>query len=365
MTDKVCIDLVLRDMGLSYKRGKEAVYPELVETDKGDSKTTYIYNTVIGLPEKVLKSLDELLASTLDKEVKVEYKKFLRITVYEEKMPNKVFYHEIPHKKGWVVPLGKNIEGWHFHDFDKTPHMTIAGTTRFGKTVHLKSTTTYLIEHHPEDVEFIYIDLKGGLEFHRYRNLKQVRHVCKDAEEAYAVLHDLHKDIEKRMDYFLKKGWSNIVDSPIQKRLFVVIDEAAQLAPEKWMSKEMKSMLNSCQWYLSEIARVAGGLGIRLIYATQYPTADTLPRQIKQNSDIKVSYRLPSDYASKVAIDVYGAETLPSDIKGRALIKTHELKEVQAPLITDNTMWKRVKKYAINKTNPPKETRADDSIEIG
>jgi DNA segregation ATPase FtsK/SpoIIIE, S-DNA-T family len=365
MTDKACIDLVFRDMGLHHKREKEAVYPILVDADKGDSKTTYIYNTVVGLPDKALKALDELLARTLDKEVKVEYKKFLRITVYEEKMPAKVFYHEVPQRKGWVVPLGKNVEGWHFHDFDKTPHMTIAGTTRFGKTVNLKSITTYLIENHPENVEFVYLDLKGGLEFHRYRNLKQVRHVCKDAVEAFAVLQDLHKDITNRMDYFLEKGWSNIVDSPIQKRLFIIVDEAAQLAAEKWMTKEMKSMLVSCQWYLSEIARVAGGLGVRLIYATQYPTADTLPRQIKQNSDIKVSYRLPSDYASKVAIDVYGAETLPSDIKGRALIKTHELKEVQTPMITDKEMLRRVKKYAINKTDVKKEKRADDTIEIG
>jgi DNA segregation ATPase FtsK/SpoIIIE, S-DNA-T family len=365
MTDKACIDLVFRDMGLHHKREKEAVYPVLIDTDKGDSKTTYVYNTVVGLPDKALKVLEELLARTLDKEVKVEYKKFLRVTVYEGKIPNKVMYYEIPKRNGWVVPLGKNIEGWHFHDFDKTPHMTVSGTTRFGKTVLLKTMTTYLIEQHPDNVEFIYIDLKGGLEFYRYRHLKQVQHVCKDANEAFEVLHDLHENVKKRMDYFLDKEWSNVVDSPIQKRLFVVVDEAAQLSSEKWMSKDMKSKLSACQWYLSEIARVAGGLGVRLVYATQYPTADTLPRQIKQNSDIKVSYRLPSGYASDVAIDAKGAELLPSDIKGRALIKTHELKEVQTPLITDHEMHRRLRKYAINKTDRPQTKGTDDTIEIG
>ena len=36
---------------------------------------------------------------------------------------------------------------------------------------------------------------------------------------------------------------------------------------------------------LSHIARIGGALGFRLIFCTQYPTGDTLPRQVKQNSD--------------------------------------------------------------------------------
>ncbi|MEM5591955.1 hypothetical protein AAHH67_09825 [Niallia circulans] len=96
---------------------------------------------------------------------------------------------------------------------------------------------------------------------------------------------------------------------------------------------------------LSEVARVAGALGYRLIYATQYPTADTLPRQIKQNADAKISFRLPSGYASKVAIDDVGAEELPSNIKGRAIFKTHELRELQAPFISHEEMWQRLEKY--------------------
>ncbi len=214
------------------------------------------------------------------------------------------------------------------------------------------------------DVELLIIDLKGGLEFSKYKNLKQVRGVCNDVQQAHEALTELHDVLAETQLEFLNRGWSNIVDTPSQKRLFVIIDEAAQLAQEKWMPKPVKDMMSACQWYLSEIARVYGALGVRLIYATQYPTADTMPRQIKQNSDIKVSYRLPTGYASEVAIDDKGAEKVPSDIKGRALIKTHEITEVQTPLITDQEMMKRVKKYAITITTPPKQKGTDDTFEI-
>ncbi|MDA6141380.1 hypothetical protein OSK03_26735, partial [Escherichia coli] len=100
--------------------------------------------------------------------------------------------------------------------------------------------------------------------------------------------------------------------------------------------------------YLSELARVAGGLGTRIVYATQYPTADTLPRQIKQNADMKISFRLPTGYASEVAIDEHGAEKLPSNIPGRALVKTHEVTEVQTPYIEDNEMMERIDRYVIS-----------------
>lgn len=364
MEDTALIELVFKNVGVGYKQDQEFIYPSLVDTDELENGKRYVYQTVVGLPEKVLAPLEALLSSTLNKPIKLKYEKYLYITVYSESMPTKVFYHEIPKEEGWVVPLGKNLEGWYFHDFDKVPHMTNAGTTRFGKTVMIKMMMTYLIEQHPDDVEFLIIDLKGGLEFDKYKDLIQVKGVCNDVQQTYEALTELHDVLAETQLEFLNRGWSNIVDTPSNKRLFVIVDEAAQLAPEKWMPKPVKDMMSACQWYLSEIARVYGALGVRLIYATQYPTADTIPRQIKQNSDIKVSYRLPTGYASEVAIDEKGAEKLPSDIKGRALIKTHEIKEVQTPFITDQEMMKRVKKYAITKTVTPKETRTDDTFEI-
>jgi DNA segregation ATPase FtsK/SpoIIIE, S-DNA-T family len=360
--EKRVIDTVFRNLKVGAVEGKEFVYPKLVATEQKDYCVRYVYRVPLGLPKKALEPVEEIIATTLDRPVEVTFKKWLYIDVFNNDIPEKVLYSDVPNMTGWVVPLGRNEKGWIFHDFDKTPHCTISGTARFGKTVMLKNMMTYLIEHHPDDVEFIIIDLKGGLEFERFRNLKQVIEVASNPYEAFETLCMVHMFIEQYEMEFKKNRWNNIVNTPVKKRLFVIVDEGAQLAPDKFMSKEQRDMLAACQYMLAEVARIAGALGMRLIFATQYPTADTLPRQIKQNSDLKISFRLPAGYASMVAIDDYGAEELPSDIPGRAIIKTHEKKTVQVPYITDDEMMKRLEVYRVAKVRKTHRTANEDTI---
>lgn len=325
--------------------------------------TTYMYSVPLGLPASKMTKVESeinIFSDGLNKPVEIEFKKYLKIHVFNEELPELFPYAELPDKKGWVVPLGKSIRGIIWHNFDHTPHMTAAGTTRFGKTVFLRMVMTYLIEHHKNNVEFYIIDLKGGLEFSRYKLLEQVKDVACDIYEAAELLSKLQEKFTEDYKYFRENNYSNVVDTKIRKRRFIIVDEAAQLAPDKFHSRDEKQLLSYCQGVLSEVARVAGALGYRLIYATQYPTADTLPRQIKQNADAKISFRLPSDYASKVAIDDTGAEELPSNIKGRAIFKTHELRELQAPFISHEEMWERLSKYQEPKVL---EVKPDDVVE--
>ncbi|MCY8231699.1 FtsK/SpoIIIE domain-containing protein [Priestia endophytica] len=359
------VQRIFEQYHICIKEGKNNRYPQLVRECKSTKQIKLIYRTSLALEEKILRTLQQILSVTLDQEVNVSFKKWLIIEISKSKMPSYVAYQDVPYRKGWVVPLGKNRQGWHFHHFDHTPHTTISGTTRFGKTVMMKVMMTYLIEHHPRDAQFIIIDLKGGLEFDRYKNLQQVKRIASNPIEALYALKQVQKDMNERMALFKRQGWSNIVDTPLSQRLFVLIDEAAQLTPEKFMEKEEKKTLTQCQSILSEIARLGGALGVRLVYGTQYPTSNVLNGSIKQNADLKISFRLGSDYASKVALDAYGAETLPSDIKGRALIKTHEVKEVQVPYLNHEEIWKRIGGYEIAKqTVMPNET-GEDYVHLG
>lgn len=331
------------ELKLPKFKGKQSIVD-----DKETIGTTYLYSVPLGLPASKMKKIEEeikLFADGLKRPVEIEFNKLLMIHVFNKEIPAIYEYKYLPSRKGWVVPIGMSLRGLIWHNFDQTPHMTAAGTTRFGKTVFLRMIMTYLIEQHKSDVEFYIIDLKGGLEFNRYKALEQVKDVACDIYEATELLQKLQSMFVKDYEFFRKNNYSNVVDTKIKKRRFIIVDEAAQLAPDKFHSKQEKQLLSYCQGVLSEIARVAGALGYRLIYATQYPTADTLPRQIKQNADAKISFRLPSGYASQVAIDDTGAEELPSNIKGRAIFKTHELRELQAPFISHEEMWERLEKY--------------------
>ncbi|MET3699499.1 S-DNA-T family DNA segregation ATPase FtsK/SpoIIIE [Bacillus oleivorans] len=364
-SDRKKIETIMRNVNYGVRKTKGEEETFLYPTYKKKQKLfdgynhigmRYFYTIPLGLPATKLAKMEKevkVFTDGLQKPVEVAYKKgLLQFSVYDEEIPEMFPYEALPDKEGWFAPIGKRFDGLVWHNFDHVPHMTVAGTTRFGKTVFLKVLMTYLIEHHPDDIELYLIDLKGGLEFGPYERLKQVRRVASNAEEGALLLTEIHERMERMYRYFRTNGWTNVIDTPEQKRIFIIVDEAAQLAPEKWMTKEQKDLLGMCQYFLGEITRIGGALGFREVFCTQYPTADTLPRSVKQNSDAKVSFRLPSGYASQVAIDDYGAEELPSDIKGRALFKTHELREMQVPYISDKEMKARLKQWEVKNHDP-------------
>lgn len=375
MRDKKKIEVIFKRIGLGVRTEKDFKLPKFKKKVDTPIETIYLYSVPLGLPASVISKAVQnmkVFEDGLRKSVHLEFKEgFLKIHVYHNEIPTYISYTDLKEKeKGWTIPLGVCPKGIVWHDFDKIPHMTVAGTTRFGKTVFLKTLMTWLIENHPDDVEFYIIDLKGGLEFNRYRHLKQVKGVAKNTVEAARMFDQILQEVEQKESAFLQQDIANVVETTFPKRTFIITDEAAQLTPMKHHSREEKEMLSFCQAALGEICRIAGALGYRNILATQYPTADCMPRQVKMNSDLKVTFRLSTGYASEVAIDEQGAEDLPTDIKGRALIKTHEVTEVQVPYLSDDEMMKRLALYRreveeVVETGNEKSTTGENLIQFG
>mgnify|MGYP001236398537 FL=1 len=365
------IEQVFRNLKFAVRTEKgEIEFPDLIKRQNTEAFRRYDFRLPLGLTldDKLIEKMSDVLSKTLHQTVEIEGGSIMSIWIFKQKMPNKWAYKDIPatQEEGLLVPLGRTHKDMMWHDFDKIPHMTIAGATRWGKTVFMKVMFTYLIETYPDDVEFYIIDLKGGLEFHKFRNLKQVKSIASDAVSAYMVLNHIHQDILADMEHFKEKGYTNIVDTPLKRRRFIIVDEGAELAPDKSDPKEIKQLKGQCQQFLSNIARISGALGYRLLFATQYPTADTLPRQIKQNADAKVSFRLGTGYASEVAIDEHGAEQL--DNVGRAIYKTYEKHIVQVPYISNDEMWERLRGYETydpNEKSEEMETMEQDIIKFG
>lgn len=370
--DKKILNEVFKNCSIGIFKGGELETPKLksvtsIKEGEVEIGKTYLYSWPPGLRNDFK---DDLFADALGKPAEVEFKRGegYYIHVYHEDLKGLIPFAEVPEppkdKKGnmipWMIPIGKGLKGWEWHNFDHIPHMTIAGTTRFGKTVLLRLIMTYLTMHQPDDVEFYIIDLKGKLEFNRYRNLRQIKWIAGTPGEAMEMLTYLTNEeeirdkktgevlvplgvLEKEMAHFEKSYISNITETNIKKRRFIIVDEGAQLTPNKFTGDEYERKV--CQYKLSRIASVFGALGVRLVFGTQYPKAEYLNPNVKMNSDAKISFRLPAGYASKVAIDETGAEKLPSDIKGRALMKTHKLKEMQVPLITHEEAWEVLQRY--------------------
>lgn len=336
--------------GIAIRREDRLQYPFFLEQKKDDRSTTYVYRLPVGMPSKIIQKVEDVVAEGLNKPVRIDYDNY--------KLIIRVFYRDIPTKWSWSadlisqgiwrVPMGQSLEKLIYHDFDKTPHMTLGGLTRMGKTVFLKNVVTSLTLAQPEHIHLYIIDLKGGLEFGPYKNLKQIVSIAEKPIEAFMVLSNILKRMEEKMQFMKNRHYTNVVETNIKERYFIIVDEGAELCPDKNMKKEQQRLLGACQQMLSHIARIGGALGFRLIFCTQYPTGDTLPRQVKQNSDAKLGFRLPTQTASSVVIDEPGLESIKS-IPGRAIFKTDRLTEIQVPYISNEMMWNHLKQYEVEK----------------
>jgi S-DNA-T family DNA segregation ATPase FtsK/SpoIIIE len=252
---------------------------------------------------------------------------------FEYGLPYKINL-EVNPRDDWQVPIGVNEQREQILlDFAKTPHVSLGGGTRYGKSNLLNSIIVSLLTSKPRDVKFTLVDLKGGIELGGYETVKQVTGVAYEPDEALQMLSRVY-DMMKATQVELRRSKRRKVTD---KKHFVIIDEAGELNPNEAIDKEEKLMKIACQKYMSQIARLGAGLGFHLILATQYPTGDVLPRQCKQNSDAVISFRVRSAVASKVILDSGGAEELP-DIKGRAifiqganthLVQTYRVNEQQ------------------------------------
>jgi len=331
-TDKEKIQHIFKNVGYTVKDRE----PVIFKTYKTKKYTLYSYHVPFGLvtDEKL-----DVIEQTLNKPTKITFQNTkLHIKVYNQKLSTEIPY-DWTLTDGWTVPIGYDQEQLILHNFDEVPHMTEAGMTRNGKSVLLKLIMAHLINNHPDDVEFYILDLKEKLEFGPYENLQQVTTVAGNVFEAKSALSRVVNHMKEDMYYFREKGHNNILKTNISKRKFIIVDEGAELVPPSYLEKEDKEPYEYCQRALSEIARIGGGIGYRLIFATQYPTADTLPREIKQNADAKISFRLPTEVASRVAIDEQGAEQLTNP--GRAIYRQQDKHLLQVPYIDDDDIKER------------------------
>jgi len=353
-SDKKKIEIVFKNRKVGINKGESFQYPKLLKQHHNETHSSYIYSLPYGVPSEAFEILMPAISEALNKEAEYEFKDgVLKMNVFNEKLPEKWSYDESLIRPGtWEVPIGKNHTGILYHDFDKYPHMLIGGVTRFGKTVLLKEMFNTLILNNPDDVEFYILDLKGGLEFYKYLGLPQVKQVACDVYEAAEILVGISEEIKQLEINFRENGFTNIVDTPIKKRKFIIVDEGAELAPDFVLGNK-KKYAHFCQMALSEISRISGGLGMRLIYCTQYPTKQSVSMSVKSNIVTRISFIAAHQVASKVLLDEAGAEKLPA-IPGRAIYMVEKKRTVQVPYIDDKMMFKMFEE----KLKPlPRETR--------
>jgi len=283
---------------------------------------------------------------TETKEIELDFDGLLIIRVYDKPLATKIDWDEILLKyKTWSVPIGYTRNGEIiYHDFDKSKHLIIAGSTGYGKSAILKLITSTLIEQQPDNTELSLIDLKGGSAFHRFKDCRQVKYYSREPKQAEEVLKVIQIEMNNSFEKVVDNGFEDVKEAKIKKRHFIIIDEAADL-----------SDYQDAMDIVTDIARRGRSAGYYLIFCTQYPTAQVIPSQTKRNIIARLCYVVDSDTASQVVLDENGAEKLP-DVPGRGIYKnTIKRYTVQSPFISNETIKKRITPYIVEKENQNEE----------
>jgi S-DNA-T family DNA segregation ATPase FtsK/SpoIIIE len=203
---------------------------------------------------------------------------------------------------------------------------------------------TLIANNKPSDVQFILVDLKGGMEFDSYRDiphLMQIPQVCEsgiitDRDHVPPVLTWLIKHGEERMNIIREAGHKNIGlyntyrRTTRMSRIILVIDEWADVRLDRQVGRWAEDALTN-------IAQRMRAVGIHVILATQTPKKEVISTLIKSNMPGRMAFSCTDHTSSILIVDSIAARGL--EPQGRFVFqKGAQTITVQAPFIGERQL---------------------------
>lgn len=265
----------------------------------------------------------------------------------------------------WVMGVGKSRKIQSLY-LAKHPHLLIAGPTGTGKSNAVNGFILGLMERSdPDDLKFLLIDLKEGVEFEMYVGAPHLYHdIVRKPEEALAALTEMSIEIDRRLQLLRESGAKDLPGynraHPDNKLpvLITVIDEYAQLVLP--VSKKVREEANRLVVRISALGRAPG---VQIIVCTQYPTREVIDPQIKINLNLKVAFRCQNATQSMVILNDPRAAELPADVPGRALFALGpDIFEVQIAHVLESDVkeiLKRAQERTAQQVSEPPVTEAE------
>jgi DNA polymerase III delta prime subunit len=259
-------------------------------------------------------------------------------------------------RKKLLLPMGVGENRkLHYRGLASMPHALVGGATGTGKTTMLHAWITALIlKNSPKALRLALVDLKGGVEFTRYKKLphmldadftddEDVTGFVKRPDDVIPTLRWMRNEMDRRLNLFEKAGgiqnlaiW-NYRRYPLP-RLVLVVDELASLMLDPDLKKEAKKLL-------ADITARGRAPGVHTILATQRPDTGVIDGQIKGNIDARCAFRVPDNASSMVILDTTEAARFPENTPpGRFIYRRGMDKmEVQAPWVTPGQIRQVIK----------------------
>lgn len=267
-------DEFLKAIDISNKSG------ETLHFSRYETEDTVILSVPYGIAEHDIKNREPYFKIFMDCN-SLEYKVFngyLIMKFYKDELPEKVEYDvnsEIMGLSDIIIRLGVSRNNNAIINFNKTPHLLIAGATGSGKSVLTHCILTQLYRCHPE-IKFYLADMKK-VELMNYRNLKSTAKYVDDLEGVTEIVKELLDECDRRYELIGKQGCKKMetYNKKVPKRqrlnpIVFVVEECVRLVSDKQLQKD-----------LAELLFIARACGIYVIMTIQRPTKACLSPEIK------------------------------------------------------------------------------------
>lgn len=221
-----------------------------------------------------------------------------------------------------AVGFGKDLSGNVISaDFNKFPHILVAGTTGSGKSIFIHSIIASLIMRaSPELLKIVLVDPKM-VEMSKYKDMPHLLcPIITEPDKAKVMLTKLVDEMNHRYEIFADNGmvseidqyneWAEENHKELMPFIIVVLDEYADLVDR---CKDIGLPVVS-------IAQKARAAGIHLLISTQRPSTNIITGVIKGNLPTHVALRTASYTDSMTIIGEGGAEQLLG--KGDMLVES-------------------------------------------
>lgn len=236
------------------------------------------------------------------------------------------------------IGLGKRVDDSVFYLSNKDfTHILIGGTTSAGKSSLIHSIICQLVMNYsPKEMKFVLIDTKR-VELSYYSDLPHLAcNIVKTKDDALEKMQALINEQARRYALIEEFKCRNIEEyNEISKNklpyLILIIDELAELASKAFLDM------------LSTLAAQGRAAGIKIIVATQRPSAEVIRGDVKANFPTRIALTVASSIDSRIILDHTDAEKLVG--KGDMLVSNNnEITRLQAPFVTTEEI-KRITKY--------------------
>lgn len=194
-------------------------------------------------------------------------------------------------------------------DFEKCPHLLIAGATGAGKSTLMKTLLASLLLNGGGRDLFAFVDPKR-VELSDFAMLPNCIAHAEDAAEALALFDRLIGEMTNRYKRMEAQGLTSAQGRADYPPIFCIVDELADL---------MLVSRYEAETAIIRIAQLGRAANIHLILATQRPTVNVVTGLIKANITTRVALQVASVRDSMTILDHGGAERLLG--RGDAIIK--------------------------------------------